>query len=67
MIQADIFTNSITLIASKDQISEISTLINDLDDAAQIIHYRLELSPLKGCPPKIWRDFNWFLLKSIRR
>ena len=52
MIQADIFTNSITLIASKDQISEISTLINDLDDAAQDNTLQIRVISSEGVPAK---------------
>ena len=52
MIQADIFTNSITLIATKDQISEISTLINDLDDAAQDNTLQIRVISSEGVPAK---------------
>ena len=52
MIQADIFTNSITLIATKDQISEISALINDLDDAAQDNTLQIRVISSEGVPAK---------------
>ena len=52
MIQADIFTNSITLIATEDQISEISTLINDLDDAAQDNTLQIRVISSEGVPAK---------------
>ncbi len=52
IIQADLFTNSITLIATKDQIIEITDLISNLDEAAVDNTLQIRVISSEGVPAR---------------